>query len=111
MKNVLILHHHEIILKGDNRGFFERQLTKNIRQVLKDIAPQTPVLGGYGKFILPVDDISALDLIVGRLKYVFGIANICAGVEMEQNVDLFCLAAESQLAGEAFNSDEGRGRR
>jgi len=104
MKNVIILHHHEIILKGDNRGFFERQLTKNIRHVLKDISPQTPVLGGYGKFLLPVDDISALDPIVTRLKYVFGIANICAGVEIDQDVNLFCRAAESLLEGESFKS-------
>jgi thiamine biosynthesis protein ThiI len=104
MKNVIIVHHHEIVLKGDNRGFFERQLTKNIRHVLKDIAPRIPVLGGYGKFILPIEENDDTDAIIRRLKYVFGIANICTGVEIEQNVDLFCRAAESLLAGEVFSS-------
>jgi adenylyl- and sulfurtransferase ThiI len=31
MHSVIVLHHHEIVLKGGNRKYFERTLMKNVR--------------------------------------------------------------------------------
>lgn len=104
MKPVIIVHHHEIILKGDNRGFFERQLIKNVRAALGEILAPPAVRGGYGKFIIDVADEQDVPLIVDRLKIVFGLANICVGVEVKQDVELFCSAAEYLLHDQKFKT-------
>ncbi len=101
MKPAIILHHHEIILKGNNRGFFERQLLANVRAVLEGLVPRNAVGGGYGRFIVALEADSPVEEIVRRLSLVFGIANICTGLKVHQDVEIFCRAAEVLL-------DEGR---
>ncbi|HTK81517.1 MAG TPA: tRNA uracil 4-sulfurtransferase ThiI [Bacteroidota bacterium] len=104
MKPVIILHHHEIILKGDNRGFFERQLLNNLRKVSSGIIPQSAFSGGYGRFIVDINGISDTDLLVERLTKVFGIANVCSGLKVRQDVEEFCRGAGELLAGLEFKT-------
>ena len=104
MKPVIILHHHEIILKGDNRGFFERQLLNNLRKISAGITPPPSYSGGYGKFIVDIDGISTVDLLEERLTKVFGIANVCSGLQVRQDVEEYCLAAGELLSGMEFKT-------
>jgi thiamine biosynthesis protein ThiI len=104
MQPAIILHHHEIILKGNNRGFFERQLLANVRAVLAGLVPANAVGGGYGRFIVLLEADSAVEEIVRRLSTVFGIANVCTGVRTVQDVRAFSEAAEQLLAGGTFRS-------
>jgi thiamine biosynthesis protein ThiI len=104
MERIIILHHHEIVLKGDNRGYFEGQLRKNIRQVLAGLMPRIVISGGYGKFIINLKEKDPIDEILSRLNYVFGLANICIGIKVEQNLKAFFDAAERLLDGIDFNT-------
>jgi len=104
MHNVIIVHHHEITLKGGNRRYFERQLMKNVRTAIQDILPSSVVTGGYGRFVIHPDSIDKIHLAVERLSYVFGLANICVGVEVNQNIDAFCDAAKQLLNGQSFKT-------
>jgi thiamine biosynthesis protein ThiI len=104
MKPVIIVHHHEIVLKRHNRGFFERQLLKNIRQALSDMLSVVVIRGGYGRFIIELNSEQSAALIVNRLSKVFGLANICVGVNVEQSIEAFCQAAEKLLDGAAFKT-------
>ena len=104
MKPVIILHHHEIILKGDNRGFFERQLLNNLHKISAGITPPPSYSGGYGKFIVDIDGISTVDLLEERLTKVFGIANVCSGLQVRQDVEEYCLAAGELLSGMEFKT-------
>lgn len=104
MKPVIIVHHHEIVLKRHNRGFFERQLLKNIRTVLSDVMPMVIIRGGYGRFIIDLDSEQSATLIVNRLSKVFGLANICVGVSVEQSLEAFCQASEKLLDGLEFKT-------
>jgi len=104
MKWVVILHHHEITLKGDNRGYFERQLTRNIRTALADLLPSPVISGGYGRSIIDIPDGTDPRTIASRLTGVFGLANICTGVRTEQDVAAFCSIAEELLRGRTFSS-------
>ena len=104
MKSVIIVHHHEITLKGDNRRYFERQLMKNVRAVLTGLLPPSAVGGGYGRFVIHLEEESEVDKIVERLSFVFGLANICVGVEVEQNLDVFCETAKKLLEGVSFKT-------
>ena len=104
MQPAIILHHHEIILKGNNRGFFERQLLANVRAVLAGLVPRGGIGGGYGRFIVTLGADSPVEEIVRRLGRVFGIANVCTGLKVPQDVGAFCEAAEELLTGGRFSS-------
>ena len=104
MNEVLIVHHHEITLKGDNRGYFEAQLMRNIRTVVADYLTADHIKGGYGRFIIHLEHDMPQDEILTRVKRVFGLSNICVGVRVPQDVQSFCLAAEDLLKMQSFNT-------
>ncbi len=104
MKPVIILHHHEIVLKGENRPLFERQLLRNVRTAIADLLPGSSVGGGYGRFVLALPESVNLDQLVERLSRVFGLANICTGVQTEQSLEEFCRSARSLLEGREFKT-------
>jgi thiamine biosynthesis protein ThiI len=102
MQPALILHHHEITLKGKNRQYFERQLLKNTREVLRGLIPAERVTGGYGRFVVDLEREDPREEALARLGRVFGIANICPGLRVEQSLEAFCRAAETLLEGKKF---------
>ncbi len=104
MVPVIIVHHHEITLKGDNRGFFERQLMKNIRRSLEDVIPGIHISGGYGRFILELSAEVPQEEILDRLSHVFGIANFCSGYRVNQDIDAFCALASELLDKDSFRT-------
>ena len=70
----VIVHYHELALKGRNREFFERQLVRNIRTSLSDLGiRRIESLRSRIRILLPpqTGDQSVID----RLARVFGIAN------------------------------------
>lgn len=104
MKPVVILHHHEISLKGKNRQKFERQLLKNIRSVLADLLSSSASGGGYGKFFVFPGPDQPVGPIIDRLSRIFGLANICSGVEVGQSMNELTGAAIELLRGKTFTS-------
>ncbi len=104
MHSVIVLHHHEIVLKGENRKYFERTLLRNIRATASAVGAQCTVSGGYGKFILTPESEGREDDLTGALRRVFGLANICPGVRVDQDIDAICAAAEGVLANEEFQT-------
>jgi thiamine biosynthesis protein ThiI len=111
MNWVIILHHHEITLKGDNRGYFERHLMRNIRGVLADLIPSLFISGGYGRSIIEIPAGTDRHAVAQRLTYVFGVANICTGVRTDQNIASFCRMAEELLRPESFRTIKVETRR
>jgi len=70
----VIIHYHELALKGRNRDFFEQRLVRNIRSALKDLRiKRIESLRSRIRVILPLqtDETRVID----RLARVFGIAN------------------------------------
>lgn len=111
MKPVIIVHHHEITLKGNNRQKFERLLLKNVRRSLADLLPSSAIDGGYGKFIIHLEAESQTDVITARLANVFGLANICTGLQVNQSMDEFTEAAINLLEGKTFRTMKVETRR
>jgi len=111
MQPAIVLHHHEITLKGENRRFFERQLMKNIRSSLSGLVPSSAIHGGYGRFIIELDGEDAAPQIEGRLGAIFGISNICTGVRVDQNLAQICTAADTLLEGREFRTLKVNARR
>jgi len=104
MEPVIVVHHHEIVLKGENRRYFERQLMKNIRTSLADVIPPSAVQGGYGRSIIEMSSDSTSSAAEQRLSGVFGLSNICSGVRVGQDLDEICAAAGTILEGREFRT-------
>lgn len=104
MHPVIVLHHHEIVLKGGNRKFFERTLMRNVRATTAAAGVECTVRGGYGKFILTPESAGDADRLTVELQRVFGLANICPGVRVDQDVAALCAASEAALAGVQFRT-------
>lgn len=104
MHQVIVVHHHEITLKGSNRPFFEKRLHENIRKALGGLVPKDAVRGGYGRFVIRLDSEIHTAEIAGRLADVFGISNICAGIRVEQSIEAFGTTAISLLGGREFRT-------
>ncbi len=70
----LVVHYHEIALKGDNRPLFVRQLIENIQKATLRLGVQK-IVAPWGRIILFLEEGANGTEIVARLKSVFGIAN------------------------------------
>lgn len=74
-KRVLILHYHEIWLKGGNKRFFQSRLVTAVKRSLEDLSPR-PLEVVLDRLLVPVPDENLLPLMVERLQRVFGLAYI-----------------------------------
>ncbi|MBM4177348.1 7-cyano-7-deazaguanine synthase, partial [Candidatus Gribaldobacteria bacterium] len=83
----VLIHYGEIILKGRNRGFFEKVLLVNIKQALGKEFFKTIHLG-YGRFILELQDGADLSVIKNRLKQVFGIVNFAFVLKVKSKAEV-----------------------
>jgi len=104
MNSVIVVHHHEITLKKGNRGYFEKILMKNIRIALSGYSSTFKLRGGYGRFVIEFDSEVNTEQVAQELKTVFGIANICVGVKVEQSLEAFYAEAERLLVNREFRT-------
>ncbi len=82
----ILIHYHEIGLKGKNRGRFERRLMTNITRALKDV-PCGKLERLSGRMMLALTSESPIDVIRERLSTVFGIANFSEAVVAKRNIE------------------------
>ena len=82
----ILIHYHEIGLKGKNRGRFERRLMTNITRALKDV-PCGKLERLSGRMMLALTSKSPIDVIRERLSTVFGIANFSEAVLAKRNIE------------------------
>ena len=74
MKKHLLIHYHEISLKGRNRPFFERALLKNIKlSVPESSVSRADIL--FGRIVVELKDEADEKLIRENAWRVFGVAN------------------------------------
>jgi len=99
----VLVHYHEIALKGRNRPFFLRKLADNLRRALEDVAGAR-VRGLPGRIAVEVDDASGWDLVRERVGSVFGVANFSLAHETPLDLDRLKAEAVAALRGRAFGS-------
>ena len=80
-RRVLILHYHEIWLKGGNKRFFQSRLVAAVKRSLEDLSPR-PLEVVLDRLLVPVPDESLLPRMVERLHRVFGLAYIGVAWEL-----------------------------
>jgi len=76
--NTIIVHYSEIALKGQNRNYFEKKLSRNIKEVLPI---GTELIRMFGRFIIRLPEGCSKETIVSSLAKVSGISNFSFAVE------------------------------
>ena len=75
MDRVLILHYHEIWLKGGNKRYFLSRLIAAVKHALADLPMQSPQFVSERLLIVPRDE-AAIPMALERLRRVFGLAYV-----------------------------------
>lgn len=107
---IIVLHYHEVGLKGKNRAFFERLLVRNVNRALSGLGhPTTRRL--RGRFIVHGIPTENLSQAAARLQKVFGVATIGVGVETPADLEAMSRAAVALVKGLEIPSFAVRPRR
>lgn len=111
MKRTIIIHYHEINLKGNNRGWFEAHLQNHLTSLLKGMTYKN-VRKISGRMMIELVPDSPVDDIARRLSMVFGIANFAIAWEVAAEIEeiqscLEVLIAQGEF--ESFKMDARRG--
>ena len=97
MDRVLILHYHEIWLKGKNKRYFLSRLTGAVKRVLADL-PAAPPRFVSERLVIEPQEESALPAILERLSRVFGIAYVAVARRTANQLDAMGAAACEVMA-------------
>lgn len=99
----IVVHYHEIALKGRNRPFFVEKLAENLRRTTADIGvPRVASL--HGRLLLELGDDTPWDRAKERVSTVFGVANFSRASEVPLDLDALKHHATRSLQGAAFAS-------
>ena len=86
MNRVLILHYHEIWLKGGNKHYFLSRLIAAVKHALADLPLQGPQFISERLLIVPRDE-AAIPEAIERLRRVFGLAYVAVAREVESDLE------------------------
>lgn len=84
MEKVIIIRYSEIHLKGNNRGWFERLFAVNIEKSLKGIRHE--VRRQSGRYLVENFNENEIDIIVSKLKKVFGVHSFSVGLKVKADM-------------------------
>lgn len=110
MADVLVIHYHEISLKGRNRDFFEDTLGRNLKRALRGTGYDR-IRRGFGRITVDFKAANRLADAVERASKVFGIANIGVGRRVAQDIHEIGAVALELMEAEPFESFAVRARR
>lgn len=97
MNRVLILHYHEIWLKGGNKHYFLSRLIAAVKHALADLPMQSPQFVSERLLIVPRDE-AAIPQAVERLRRVFGLAYIAPAREVPSDLEHLAAVACELMA-------------
>ena len=107
---VIVVHYHELWLKGGNRRFFLGKLFTALRNSLQGI-PLRRIEQPGDRFLVRLADGASLDEAVTRIERVFGVAYYAVARPVERDMDALCRAAWGELSALQFSSFAVRARR
>jgi thiamine biosynthesis protein ThiI len=107
---LLVLHYHEMWLKGGNRSFFLSKFRESIRVQLSGLGP-IGVEHEDGRVLVTLSSDESLAEAVGRVKRIFGVAHYSVADETLRELAAVEEAAWKQLAGQPFRTFAVRARR
>ena len=99
----VIVHYHEISLKGGTRPMFLRHLARNLERATEDVGPAR-VRQLTGRIVLELDDRADPEAVKQRVMRVFGVANCAVAWRVPSTLDAMKLAALRVVDGRSFGS-------
>jgi len=100
MQQVLILHYHEIWLKGGNKKYFQSRLMAAVKGALAGLPLAAPQLV-CDRLLIGVRDEAALATALERLRRVFGLAYIALAREVTSQLEAIAETACAMMAAKA----------
>lgn len=112
MDRCVLIHYHEVGLKGKNRAFFEYKLKENIQKSLTGL-PYYRVRRISGRLLLQLREDSPWESIRDRLRNVFGIAYLAQAWATELNLEeikegLWFLLKDKEFTSFKINTKRAR---
>ena len=99
----ILIHYHEISLKGMNRSWFERRLIRNIKKQLTGL-PLTKVHLIAARIICFGINESHWSEYAERLKKIMGIKHATLVEQLKDNIERIQVSASDQIRGVEFNT-------
>ena len=106
----ILIHYHEIALKGKNRSWFERRLIKNIKRQLSGLPFSKIQLNAARIFCFGINE-SLWNDYAQRLRKVMGIKHAILMTQVKDDIDTMKSVAAAQLKGLEFSSFRVSARR
>src|SRR5580700_9373568 len=100
---VIVVHYHELWLKGRNRRFFLGKLFTALRHGLQGI-PFRRIEQPGDRFLVRLSEGVSLEEAIERVKKVLGIAYYAVAQPVERNMDAICGAAWNEVEPLQFSS-------
>lgn len=107
---VIVVHYHELWLKGRNRRFFLGKLFTALRQSLQGIPVQRIEQPG-DRFVVRLGDGASLEEAAARVDRVLGIAFYAVARPVEREMEALCRAAWEEIEPLKFSSFAVRAKR
>jgi tRNA uracil 4-sulfurtransferase len=108
--NALVVHYHEVGLKGRNRQFFEETLARNVRRALRGTGYRR-IRRGFGRISVELEAGALANEAAERAARVFGVAYVGLGLSVDQSLEAIRQAALEVMNAEPFESFAVRARR
>jgi thiamine biosynthesis protein ThiI len=113
----IVVHYHELWLKGGNRKFFLHKLRVALRRALEDLAIRR-ITQPSNRYVIELADGTQVDAALERLARVTGIAYLGVARALENPAEApegplarLCAAAWEEIQGERFNTFAVRAKR
>ena len=100
---VIVVHYHELWLKGGNRRFFLGKLFTALRNSLQGIPVQRIEQPG-DRFLIRLGAGASVDAAIERIKHVLGVAYYAVARPVERDMDALCRAAWEEIEPLRFES-------
>jgi thiamine biosynthesis protein ThiI len=107
---VIVVHYHELWLKGRNRRFFVAKMKAALRQALDGLSLSSLEQPG-DRFVARLDGSASVNEAVERIGRVFGVANFAVAQPVERSLDELCRAAWEEVRALPFANFAVRAKR
>src|SRR5579863_9594842 len=107
---IIVVHYHELWLKGRNRRFFLRKLHTALRIALQGI-PVERIEQPGDRMVVWLGDGASLEEVAARLDRVVGVAFYAVARAVERNMEELCKAAWEEMEPLRFESFAVRAKR
>ena len=106
----ILIHYHEISIKGDNRQWFEKIFARNVRKHIKGLPSTSVEVFAARVFIYGVNEVKWQEY-ADRLKHVMGLMNAHLVVRAPAELDVIKSISEELISNKSFDTFRVSARR